>query len=165
MSVTVRPAQVSDLDFIVDCNTRLARETEDKHLDPAKLRAGVASLLAKPDKGRYFIAELDGGPAGQIMFTSEWSDWRDGFFWWIQSVYVIAAARRHGVFTELFRHVERLARDDASVCGLRLYVEHDNQSAQRTYRRLGLDTTRYSIMELEFSPRNAHKEAPHAQAR
>ena len=165
MSVTIRPARASDLDFIVDNNAQLARETENKSLDAAKLRPGVTSLLATPDKGRYFIAELDGKPAGQIMFTTEWSDWRNGFFWWIQSVYVVAAARRNGVFTALFRHVEQLARDDASVCGLRLYVDHANQSAQQTYRRLGLDATEYSIMELEFTARGMHQETANAQAR
>jgi ribosomal protein S18 acetylase RimI-like enzyme len=125
----------------------------------------VATLLASPDKGRYFIAELNGKPAGQLMLTAEWSDWRNGSFWWIQSVYVLDAARRQGVFTALFRHVDRLARDDASVCGLRLYVEHANQAAQETYRRLGLGATHYAIMELEYRARGAHKEASDAEAR
>jgi GNAT superfamily N-acetyltransferase len=165
MSVAIRPARSSDRDFIIDCNARLARETEDKHLDPARLRAGVASLLNAPDKGRYFIAELDGQRAGQLMLTTEWSDWRNGTFWWIQSVYVQAAARRRGVFTALFRHVEQLARDDASVCGLRLYVEQQNHAAQRTYRRLGLSATHYSIMELEFPVREESRENSNAQAR
>lgn len=164
MPVIVRPAEDCDLDFIVEGNRLLARETENKHLDLSKLHPGVESLLAAPDKGKYFIAELDGRPAGQIMFTTEWSDWRNGFFWWIQSVYVIQSARRCGVFTALFRHVERLARNDATVCGLRLYVEHDNQAAQRTYRRLGLDRTQYSLMELEFMTRGPRQETPDAQA-
>lgn len=165
MAVIVRPAEDRDLDFIVEGNARLARETENKHLDLTTLRPGVESLLTAPEKGKYFIAELDRRPAGQIMYTTEWSDWRNGFFWWIQSVYVIQAARRCGVFTALFRHVEQLARDDATVCGLRLYVEHDNQAAQRTYRRLGLDSTQYSLMELEFKTRGPRQEMPDAQAR
>lgn len=165
MPITIRPAQSGDLDFIVECNARLARETEDKQLDPSRLRPGVEALLAASDKGRYFIAELDGRPAGQIMFTTEWSDWRNGFFWWIQSVFVVASARRHGVLTALFRHLERLAREDAQVCGLRLYVDRANQAAQRTYRRLGLDTTDYSIMEVEFRRQSTRKENPDAQAR
>ncbi len=165
MPITIRPAQSGDLDFIVECNARLARETEDKQLDPAKLRPGVEALLAAPDKGRYFIAELDNRPAGQIMFTTEWSDWRNGFFWWIQSVYVMAAARRRGVFTALFRHLEQLARNDEHVCGLRLYVDQANQAAQQTYRRLGLDATDYSIMEVEYRRHATRKETPDAQAR
>ena len=165
MPIIVRPAEDRDLDFIVQGNQLLARETENKHLDLTKLRPGVESLLAAPEKGKYFIAELDGRPAGQIMFTTEWSDWRNGFFWWIQSVYVIQAARRCGVFTALFRHLEQLARSDATVCGLRLYVEHENQAAQRTYRRLGLDGTQYSLMELEFMTRGPRQETLDAQAR
>jgi GNAT superfamily N-acetyltransferase len=148
--IVVRAGTSADVDFIVECNARLARETEDKELDSAKLRAGVESLLAAPAKGRYYIAELDREPVGQLMFTTEWSDWRDGFFWWIQSVYVIPAARRAGVFSALFGHLERLARADATVCGLRLYVDRANEAAQRTYRRLGLDATHYALMELEF---------------
>ena len=150
MPIVVRAGSAADLDFIVDCNARLARETEHKDLDPAKLRPGVESLLAAPAKGRYFIAELDRRPVGQIMLTTEWSDWRNGFFWWIQSVYVMPQARRAGVFTALFRHLERLAREDTQVCGLRLYVDHANEDAQRTYRRLGLGATHYALMEVEF---------------
>jgi GNAT superfamily N-acetyltransferase len=165
MSITIRPGRPSDHDFIVDCNARLARETENRQLDSSRLGAGVATLLASPDKGRYFIAELNGAPAGQLMLTTEWSDWRNGSFWWIQSVYVLAAARRHGVFTALFRHVDQLARDDVSACGLRLYVDNGNRAAQETYLRLGLGTTRYAIMELEYPARGAHKEVSDAEAR
>lgn len=165
MPIVVRCGTPADLDFIVECNARLAQETEDKRLDPAKLRPGVQSLLATPEKGRYFIAEFDRRPAGQIMFTTEWSDWRNGYFWWIQSVFVMPQARRSGVFTALFRHLERLARDDAQVCGLRLYVDQHNEAAQRTYRRLGLDTTHYALMEVEFRRPVHSKEIPDAQSR
>jgi ribosomal protein S18 acetylase RimI-like enzyme len=165
MPIVIRPGTPADLDFVVECNTCLARETEDKQLDTAKLRPGVEAVLATPAKGRYFIAELDGRAAGQIMFTTEWSDWRNGFFWWIQSVYVMPHARRSGVFTALFRHLERLAREDVQVCGLRLYVDHANEAAQRTYRRLGLDATHYALMEVEFRRPATSQRMPDAQAR
>jgi GNAT superfamily N-acetyltransferase len=161
--IVVRAGTSADLDFIVDCNARLARETEDKQLDPAKLRPGVESLLAEPAKGRYFIAERDRQPVGQLMFTTEWSDWRNGFFWWIQSVYVLPGARRGGVFSALFRHLERLARADAQVCGMLLYVDRANEAAHHTYRRLGLDATHYALMEVEFH--RSPKETPDARAR
>ena len=165
MPILVRPGAAADLDFIVDCNARLARETEHKQLDIGKLRPGVESLLASPAKGRYFLAELDRRPVGQLMFTTEWSDWRNGFFWWIQSVYVMPEARRSGVFTALFRHLERLAREDAQVCGLRLYVDRANEAAQRTYQRLGLDATHYALMEVEFHRTPTSQEIADAQAR
>ncbi len=150
MPIAIRAATSADLDFIVECNARLARETEEKQLEPATLRAGVESLLAAPAKGRYLIAELDARPAGQLMFTTEWSDWRNGQFWWIQSVYVVPQARRQGVFTALFYHLEALARDDRQVCGLRLYVDQSNEAAKHTYRRLGLGLTHYALMEIDF---------------
>ncbi len=150
MSVAVRSARNTDLDFIVDCNLRLAHETENKQLETQTLRTGVRRALESEHKGRYFIAELDGRPAGQLMLTREWSDWRNGFFWWIQSVYVVADARRRGVFASLYHHIEDEARSSADVCGLRLYVEHENNAAQRLYQRLGLMRTGYRIMEIEF---------------
>ena len=112
MSVAIRSARTADLDFIVDCNARLAQETESKQLNAQVLRAGVHSALASEHKGRYFIAELDGRPAGQLLLTHEWSDWRNGFFWWFQSVYVVPEARRHGVFAALY-HMSRSWRGTA----------------------------------------------------
>jgi len=150
MSVAIRSARTADLDFIVDCNARLAQETESKQLNAEVLRAGVRSALESAHKGRYFIAELDCQPVGQLLLTYEWSDWRNGFFWYFQSVYVTREARRQGVFAALYRHVEELARTSQDVCGLRLYVEQHNRNAQQTYERLGLTRTAYEIMELEF---------------
>src|SRR5205807_1377678 len=110
--------------------------TENKDLDPAVLSAGVAAMLDDSHKGRYFVAELDDTVVGQLGVTCEWSDWRNGNFWWIQSVYVAAEARRQGVFRALYEHLLEAARSDKSVIGVRLYVEHDNRIAQETYRRL-----------------------------
>ena len=150
MSVHIREAGKADLDTIVDFNCRLAAETEGKTLDRHRVRDGVAALLADAGKGRYWLAELDGEPAGQLMITREWSDWRNGTFWWIQSVYVRDAARGTGVFSALYRHVETLARNDPGICGIRLYVERGNERAQRTYAALGLVGGAYRVMETVF---------------
>jgi GNAT superfamily N-acetyltransferase len=134
----------------VDCNARIAEETEQRALDQTLLVPGVRRLLGDPGKGRYFIAEEAGRPLGQLMYTTEWSDWRNGDFWWIQSVYVRPEARRKGVFSLLFRHLENLARSAPDVCGIRLYMEAHNVTARSTYRRLGLADSGYQVLELDF---------------
>jgi GNAT superfamily N-acetyltransferase len=151
MTLSIRPAVAGDADFLADGNAAMALETEHKRLDPAVVAAGVRAALADSTKGLYFIAEHDGTRVGQLMFTYEWSDWRNGTFWWIQSVYVLPEARRRGVFRALFRHVEKLAADDPDVCGIRLYVERENTYAQATYRHCGLDDAGYVVMEVDYT--------------
>ena len=147
----IRLAQQGDAAVITECNVRLAKETEGLALDPAVVAAGVAALLKDPLKGLYYLAEEDGVIAGQLMVTYEWSDWRNGVFWWIQSVYVTPDARRSGVFRALYGHVEQLARATAGVCGLRLYVENDNIRAQQTYLGCGMVNAGYVVMETDYS--------------
>lgn len=141
---------MEDLAVLVEFNAALAHETEGKALDRTRLERGVAALLADATKGRYFVASRDGAVVGALCITYEWSDWRDGVFWWIQSVYVHASARRQGVYTQLYRHVEALARATDGVCGLRLYVDHDNERAQAVYAALGMNASHYRFFELDF---------------
>jgi len=135
---------------VVRFNAALAAETEDKALDEATLRSGVDKALADPERSTYFLAEIEGRTIGQIMFTLEWSDWRDGWFWWIQSVYVLPEHRGRGVFSRLYGHLVSLARQRPDVCGVRLYVDAGNAHAQRVYGRLGMAMTGYRVMELSF---------------
>jgi GNAT superfamily N-acetyltransferase len=150
MNMIIRPATVSDAKVVAEFNRRLALETEGKVLDPTILDNGVIAMLADVNKGRYFVAEMDGKVVGQLGVTLEWSDWRNGNFWWIQSVYVEAAARRHGVFRKLYEHVVQAAHADGKVIGIRLYVEHENKVAQATYRKMGMVMTEYHVMEKIF---------------
>lgn len=143
----VRPAHAHDLDFIVDCNCRLAAETEHKQLDRPTVTRGVAAALADPRKARYYVACAGDRPVGQLMHTWEWSDWRNGDIWWLQSVYVLPEHRGQGVFRRLFEHVAALAAQDPGVVGLRLYVEQDNAAAQAVYSRLGLSEAGYRVLE------------------
>jgi GNAT superfamily N-acetyltransferase len=132
----------------------MAWETEKRRLDPQRVSQGVATLLNDPAKGTYFIAEVESGGrhviAGQLLITYEWSDWRNGTFWWIQSVYVVEEFRGSGIFTTLFNHVQGLAKARADVCGLRLYVDAHNAKARQTYERLGMNKTEYEFFELDF---------------
>jgi ribosomal protein S18 acetylase RimI-like enzyme len=148
--VTVRDARPEDAPVIAEFNAALALETEGKLLDRALLEPGVRALLADPVKGRYYLAERAGMVVGQTMTTYEWSDWRNGWFWWIQSVYVHGAHRRAGVFRALHTHILERARADRSVCGVRLYVEDDNQRAKRTYQALGFVRGGYEVLQQDF---------------
>ena len=149
MTPAIRLATSADAAIIAEFNQRLAAETEDKTLPAQLIRPGVLALLADAERGRYFVAELEGRVVGQLMITYEWSDWRNGLFWWIQSVYVTPAARRNGVFSALYRHVAARARE-SGACGIRLYVESANSPAQQTYRAMGMNNTTYRVMEEEF---------------
>ncbi len=146
----VRRATLADATVIAGFNRQLALETEKIRLDPNRLLRGVRAALRDPCKGIYFVAEIGGAVVGQLLITYEWSDWRNGSFWWIQSVYVAPAFRRRGVLRGLFEHVLALARSRKDVCGLRLYVHMQNRRACRVYRKLGLKPTKYKVLELDF---------------
>lgn len=150
----IRDALPDDHAVIAEYNDSLARETEHRSLDPALIKPGVKALLADDRKGRYWLAEVNDKVIGQIMVTYEWSDWRNGCFWWIQSVYVHRDHRRNGVFSALYRHVESLAIADSTACGIRLYVEEQNIRAEQTYRSLGMQKPGYNVMESEFERGN-----------
>lgn len=151
MPITIRSAEAGDLEFIARGNAAMALETEHRSLDEQTVRRGVQAAFDDASHGRYFVAELDGRVVGQLMVTYEWSDWRNGAFWWIQSVYVLPEARRCGAFSALYAHVERLAQAAPGVCGLRLYVELANERAQATYRRCGMVDAGYRVMEADYS--------------
>ena len=151
MNLNIRAARIWDAAFLAAGNVAMAFESEHKQLDRATVMRGVQAVLEDPSKGRYFVAERDGHAVGQLMVTYEWSDWRNGNFWWIQSVYVLPEARRLGVFRSLFGHLEQLAKGDPTVCGIRLYVERENARAQATYRHCGLEDAGYVVMEVDYS--------------
>lgn len=144
---TVRSATQADAAALVEFNRAMAKETEDKDLAVSVLSAGVNWLLQNPTQGFYLIAERGGEVAGCLMVTSEWSDWRNGLFWWIQSVYVRPQYRRKGAYRRLYLHVKQLARERGDICGFRLYVEKENVNAQKTYQSLGMQETPYRMFE------------------
>ena len=147
MAFTIRRATPADAPGIVEFNRRLAQESEGKALEPAVVAAGVAATFADPRKGPYYLAQEGDSVLGQLQITFEWSDWRNGWMWWIQCVYVRPEARRRGVFRALYEYVYQLAQQDPEVIGLRLYVERDNHAAQETYLRLGMKWANYLVLE------------------
>lgn len=153
-SLRIRPANVNDVEGIVAFNAAMAWETENHRLDPSRLRQGVLALLTTPAHGLYFVAERQEANSsklvGQLMITFEWSDWRNGVFWWIQSVYVHPTHRRKGIFRALQQHIVDKAKADPQVCGIRLYVEQTNHHAQMVYQRVGIARSRYTVFEQDF---------------
>ena len=147
MNVHIRDAAAADTPLLARWAQAMAFETEGKRLPDGDILPGVARGIAEPALARYFVAEIAGKPVGTLMLTTEWSDWRNGLWWWIQSVYVAPEARRRGVYRALYAHVRALAEADPGVCGLRLYVERENLAAQRTYAALGMRDAHYLIYE------------------
>lgn len=149
MPITIRPATTDDVAALVEFNQGIARETEDRELDTDTLTRGVRRFIEGDGHGFYTVAEDDGLIVGSLMITYEWSDWRDGVIWWIQSVYVRASHRRQGVYRSLYAHIRELGAQDPDCRTFRLYVEKDNRVAQETYRNLGMEETYYRIYEAD----------------
>ena len=155
--MTIRLATSADAHKIVEYNMAMARETEQLELPADVAKAGVEGLLEQPQFGFYVVAEFDGAVVASLMITYEWTDWRDGVFWWLQSVYVHPSHRRQGVFRRMFEFVKQQAATDPRFRGLRLYVDQHNLSAQQAYRDLGLAETAYRLYE---QPAGAQKKLP-----
>lgn len=143
----IRTATPDDAATIAGFNAAMAQETEGKPLDPDTVRAGVDRLIDDPSRGFYLVAEQAGTVVGSLMITTEWSDWRNGTFWWVQSVYIRPEARRQGVYSALYRAVKERAAAAGTVCGIRLYVERSNAVARQTYQALGMTETSYRLYE------------------
>ena len=142
-----RKATLADTPAIVEFQLAMARETEDLELDRDVCTAGVAAVFAEPRHGQYFVAEAAGRTIASLLITYEWSDWRNGVVWWIQSVYVRPEARGQGVYAGLYEHVKQLVQSEPGIRGIRLYVDKRNTRAQAVYAKLGMDGEHYQVFE------------------
>jgi len=142
----IREARIIDSEKIIDFQKKMAKETEDMILPHDTINQGVHAVFADPHKGRYYVAEYENQVIGSLLITYEWSDWRNSFVWWIQSVYILPDHRRKGVFKEMYRHVRDTAVQNL-VAGLRLYVEVENITAQKTYEAMGMNSAHYKMYE------------------
>lgn len=149
-NITVRRAARDDAPIIVRFQMSMALETEGKALDESTLAAGVRAVFDSPGGGFYLVAESGGAVVGSLMITYEWSDWRGAPFWWIQSVFVDAEHRRRGVYTAMHNETIRMATE-SGACGVRLYVEKTNLTAQKTYAGLGMSQSHYDLYEIDFT--------------
>ena len=143
----IRIARHSDIDSLVDFNQKMALETEDRRLDGKTLRYGVAAVFHDASKGFYVVTEDDNAIIGGLLVTFEWSDWRNSWFWWIQSVYIVAEARGRGIYRQMYEFVKARATESGNVCGFRLYVENDNSAAKAVYEKVGMEASHYLMYE------------------
>jgi ribosomal protein S18 acetylase RimI-like enzyme len=154
----IRRAEPRDAKSLTAFNLSLALETEGKRLKSSLVTRGVEALLSGSGAGFYVVAEQAGTVVASLLITTEWSDWRNGAFWWIQSVFVSPEVRRRGVYRQLYSHVHAMAAQDDKVCGFRLYVEKSNHRAQETYLALGMQETEYVMFE-QLKPGIAYLDA------
>lgn len=149
-AIVVRNTTRADVPFLADCNIAMAFESEGKRLDREVLTRGIVAVFDHPERGFYLVAERGAQAVGSLLITHEWSDWRNGGWWWIQSVYVMPGARRQGVFSTMYRDVEARGQASAGVIGLRLYVETNNSRAQATYAALGMEPAHYKLYQRSW---------------
>ena len=147
MEISYRGATRHDAPAIVAFQEAMARETEELELDAATVARGVEAVFDEPSRGRYFVAARGDEVVASLMITPEWSDWRNGTVWWIQSVYVVPELRKQRVYAGLYEHVRALVLGDDSVKGIRLYVDRRNAAAQAVYARLGMNGEHYQVFE------------------
>ena len=145
----IRIADYKDSPSLVEFNQAMALETEGKRLDSQTLKSGVESVFADEKKGFYVVAESSNVIVGSLMITFEWSDWRNAWFWWIQSVYILPEFRGQGIYGRLYDFVISRAKTSGDVCGFRLYVEKENTRAQKVYEKLGMETSHYLMYQAE----------------
>ena len=147
--MNIRLAERDDTQALVGFNQAMASETEGKKLEASVLTPGVAAVFEDDNKGFYVVAENDGSVVGGLLVTYEWSDWRNKWFWWIQSVYILPESRGRSIYRAMYEFVKQLAEERGSVCGFRLYVEKENVHAQKVYEKLGMHETYYLAYEEE----------------
>ena len=147
MNITIRKAKTADLKKIVDFQLAMAMETENLQLDLSTVEKGVKAVYQDISKGQYFVTEVNGEIAASLMITFEWSDWRNGMVYWIQSVYVQKQFRRLGIYSKMYAHIQDLVKTDDSVRGIRLYVDKTNMNAQETYKNTGMNGEHYQLFE------------------
>ena len=145
----IRIAAAEDAGSLVRFNQAMALETEGKELSFDTISNGVASVFSDDKKGFYVVAEQNEIIVGGLMVTYEWSDWRNKWFWWIQSVYILPEGRGQKLYSRMYEFVKQKAADAGNVCGFRLYVESDNYHAQKVYEKLGMESSHYLMYEEE----------------
>lgn len=146
IDIIITKGQIEDIENIAQFQVDMAMESEGTQLDKDTVTKGVSAAMADENKGLYYIARVDGKAVGSLMLTREWSDWNNGWYWWIQSVYVAPDYRRQGVYKSMYNAVCTDAKQQ-NIAQVRLYVDKTNTRGQEVYSSLGMQESHYLIYE------------------
>lgn len=147
-SINIRKATKQDAQYIVDCQIKMAHETENLILERVTVEKGVGHILMDSPLGYYLLAEDDKkNLLGVMMVLFEWSDWRNGKVFWIHSLYVKPDFRKQGIFKAFYAHLKNIVESSAEFKGIRLYVEKSNLNAQKAYQASGMTNEHYELFE------------------
>lgn len=151
MEVIITKGQTADIEVIAQFQVDMAMESEGTLLDKATVTKGVTAAIDDENRGRYYVARVDGKAVASLMLTREWSDWNNSWYWWIQSVYVAPDYRRQGIYKSLYHAVCKDA-EEQNVAQVRLYVDKTNTRGQKVYASLGMQESHYLIYETCLNP-------------
>ena len=150
--IEVRYATREDIPYIIEFQKQMAIETEDLTLNDKKISKGVEAVFDDPGKGFYIVSTNNSQVVSSMLITAEWSDWRNGYFLWIQSLYVIPSFRKQGIFRKMYHYVKQSVIESETYLGLRLYVEKNNKSAMDVYTNVGMQGSQYKMYEWIDKP-------------
>ena len=145
--IEVRNANPEDIPYIIEFQKQMALETEELTLDDQKINKGVEAVFDNPEKGFYIVTTSNSQVVASMLITTEWSDWRNGYFLWIQSLYVISSFRKQGIFRNMYQFIKQTVVETTNYFGLRLYVEENNKTAFDVYMNVGMKGSHYKMFE------------------
>ena len=149
MDAQIRKAVIDDIDSLIEFSFEEAKEAEGLTRVPDTLRAGITAALNDSSKAIYWvIADENDKPFGNVSALKEWSDWNDGYYWWIQSMFISTRYRGKGYLKLLINAVESEMKRENGL-ELRLYVHKDNKVAIRAYEKVGFVISNYDVMTLK----------------
>jgi len=147
MDIHIRKALPADINCIANFQVEMAWETENYKLDAETVNKGVRKVFEFEGLGNYYVAQVNNEVVASLLTTFEWSDWRNGTVLWIQSVYVKKEFRKRGIYATLYKHIKDMVSMESSLCGIRLYVDKTNTTAQKVYTNLGMNGEHYRVFE------------------
>jgi RimJ/RimL family protein N-acetyltransferase len=144
--MSARRAVLDDLPYLVKFTAEEAREAENSVKIPETLTKGIKKALEDDSVAMYWIlSDENNHPIGSVSALKEWSDWNAGYYWWIQSMYLVPSQRGKGKMKTLLDAVKSAMAQEHGL-QLRLYVHEGNKTAIKAYEKAKFVHSKYKIM-------------------